>query len=196
MAAKWDSPPLRLGLWVAATEVEGPGRRFALWVQGCPLRCRSCCNPQLLSFSGGQVLAVEEVLEHIAATPGLEGISLLGGEPLAQADPLATLAEAVQSLGLTVMVYSGYTLGQIRTWRDPAAMRLLAATDLLVDGPYDRSLPEERRRWIGSRNQVLHFLSPRYSPADPRFWQANGVEIRLVNGTLTINGFPWGRGLP
>ena len=30
---------------VRCTEAEGPGKRYALWFQGCPLRCPSCCNP-------------------------------------------------------------------------------------------------------------------------------------------------------
>src|ERR1700677_380389 len=37
---------------VAMTEAEGPGRRFALWFQGCPLRCAGCCNPEMLPFAG------------------------------------------------------------------------------------------------------------------------------------------------
>lgn len=41
MSGAW----LNLGSWVDCTEVEGPGRRAALWVQGCLKRCPSCCNP-------------------------------------------------------------------------------------------------------------------------------------------------------
>ena len=41
---------------------------------------------------------------------------------------------------------------------------LLAETDVLVDGPYRRELPETRRRWIGSANQRVHFLSDRCRP--------------------------------
>ena len=38
---------------VPCTEAEGPGARFALWFQGCPLRCPGCCNPEMLPFEGG-----------------------------------------------------------------------------------------------------------------------------------------------
>ena len=47
---------LSVGQIVASTEAEGPGRRFALWVQGCSLRCEGCCNPHLFAERGGENL--------------------------------------------------------------------------------------------------------------------------------------------
>src|SRR5262245_31872921 len=81
---------------IPCTEAEGPGRRFALWFQGCPLRCPGCCNPEMLPFDGGQTMMVSEVLGQIEATEGIEGITLLGGEPLAHAPGAAALARAVR----------------------------------------------------------------------------------------------------
>ena len=81
---------------VPVTAAEGPGRRFALWFQGCPLRCAGCCNPEMLSFSGGGKIRLAEILELIsaAALREIEGITLLGGEPLAHAEAAARLARA------------------------------------------------------------------------------------------------------
>ena len=73
---------------------------------------------------------------------------------------------------------------------EPAVADLLQHTDLLVDGPYVRERPERLRRWIGSANQRLHFLTDRYRPDDPRFVQPNTLEIRYRDGELTVNGFP------
>ena len=67
---------------------------------------------------------------------------------------------------------------------------LLAETDILVDGPYLREQPETRRRWIGSANQRVHFLSGRCSADDPRWLLPNTLEIRLRGPELTVNGFP------
>ncbi|HEY8504811.1 MAG TPA: 4Fe-4S cluster-binding domain-containing protein, partial [Gemmataceae bacterium] len=45
---------LSIAQTVACTEAEGPGKRFAVWFQGCPLRCPGCCNPEFLPFKGGE----------------------------------------------------------------------------------------------------------------------------------------------
>ena len=177
---------------IPCTEAEGPGRRFALWFQGCPLRCPGCCNPEMLPFEGGARVGVAEVLAQLdaAAAQGIEGITLLGGEPLAHAAGAAALARAARQRGLTVMVFSGYTLEAARGLPEPAVQELLAHTDILVDGPYVRELPETQRRWIGSANQRIHFLTDRYRADDPCWRQANTLEIRLADGDLTVNGFP------
>lgn len=178
---------------VPCTEAEGPGRRFALWFQGCPLRCPGCCNPEMLPFSGGQRMTLPEVLEQVrraANQQGIEGITLLGGEPLAHAGPAAALARSVRDMGLSVMVFTGYPLGEARGLADPAVAELLALTDILVDGPYVRELPESRRRWIGSANQQVYFLTDRYRADDPRWLLPNTLEVRLENGAVTVNGFP------
>jgi anaerobic ribonucleoside-triphosphate reductase activating protein len=173
---------------VPSTDAEGPGRRFAVWFQGCPLRCPGCCNPEFLPFAGGTQLDLADVLTQLDAIE-VEGISLLGGEPFAHAEGASALAEAARGRGLGVMVYSGYTLDEIRRLPSPAD-RLLAATDLLVDGPYLRDQPETARRWVGSRNQRVHFLTARYSPDDPCWRRPNTLEIRVRGREVSVNGFP------
>src|SRR5436189_6366219 len=105
-----SDPTLSVAQIVPCTEAEGPGRRFALWFQGCPLRCPGCCNPEMLPFEGGTPMTVEEVVARLAESAqenGLEGITLLGGEPLAHAAAGGPLAKAAHALGLNVMVFSG-----------------------------------------------------------------------------------------
>lgn len=184
---------LQIAHIVPCTEAEGPGRRFALWFQGCPLRCPGCCNPEMLPFTGGTAMPLSDVvaqIEEAAHEHGIEGITLLGGEPLAHASGAAALARAVRSRGLTIMVFSGYTLEEVRQLPDSSVAELLAWTDILVDGPYLRDQPETRRRWIGSANQRIHFLSDRYLADDPRWLLPNTLEIRLRGPELTVNGFP------
>jgi anaerobic ribonucleoside-triphosphate reductase activating protein len=173
---------------VTCTEAEGPGRRFAIWFQGCPLRCPGCCNPEMLPFDDSISLPVDEVVNQIRSTKDIEGISLLGGEPFAHFPAAIAIARATRQLELSVMIYSGYTLVELQARTDTA--ELLSLTDILVDGPYIREQPERQRRWVGSTNQVIHFLSNRYRADDPIWRKPNTMEIRLQNGELTVNGFP------
>lgn len=176
---------------VASTEAEGPGRRFALWFQGCPLRCPGCCNPEMLPFSGGTPMTVREVLHQLDAVhaESVEGITLLGGEPLAHASGAVILARQARARGLSTMVFSGFTLEEACAMSDPAVVELIGLTDILVDGPYVRELPDTTRRWIGSTNQRIHFLTDRYR-FDSAWEKPNTLEIRLEQGQLTVNGFP------
>jgi anaerobic ribonucleoside-triphosphate reductase activating protein len=167
--------------------------RFALWFQGCPLRCAGCCNPEMLPFEGGTAMTAGAVLaqvEQAAREHGVEGITFLGGEPLAHAAGAVVLARALRERGLTVMIFSGYTLEEGRAMSDPAVGELLSLTDILVDGPYVRESPDTSRRWIGSTNQRIHFLSDRYEADDPRWRMRNTLEVRLRGLELTVNGFP------
>lgn len=174
---------------VPRTEAEGPGVRYSLWVQGCPMRCPGCCNPDFLVFEERSRMLVGDVVEQILAD-STEGISLLGGEPFSQADALADVAEAVRKAGRSVMVYTGHTLAELRAMPGEGVARLIAATDLLVDGRYDAALRTTERRWVGSENQVMHFLSDRYHPDDPCFFEPNHLEIRISGGVVSLNGWP------
>ncbi len=185
---------LRVAQIVEDTEAEGPGRRFAVWVQGCSIRCPGCCNPEMFDARRGEVTEHDALLARIGAAQakGVEGVTFLGGEPFEQAAALAAVARDVKQRGMTVMVFSGYTLPELRA--RPDAGELLALTDLLVDGRDDRERPEPPppvgRRWIGSANQTMHYLTEAYSPDDPQMRAANTIEIRWTKDGLSINGWP------
>ena len=188
-----DEPILSVAQFVPNTEAEGPGKRFALWFQGCPLRCASCCNPEYLPFKGGTPWKLSDMvaeIERAQRDQGIEGVTLIGGEPFAHAAGAAPLAQALQQRGLTVMIFSGYTIEELRERHDDAIDALLAATDILVDGPYERDKPDSSRRWIGSTNQRIHFLTPRYHADDPCWKQRNTLEIRVDASGILVNGFP------
>ena len=180
---------MRVAQIVPSTEAEGPGKRFAIWFQGCPLRCPGCCNPEFLSFRGGEDKSLSDVVKIMTSQDGIEGITLLGGEPFAHAEAAAALAQSAKQHGLSVMAFSGYLLEDLRTQSDATAA-LLSQIDILVDGPYERDLPDRKRRWIGSTNQRIHFLTDRYRADDPCWHRSNTLEIRVDAENISINGFP------
>jgi anaerobic ribonucleoside-triphosphate reductase activating protein len=196
--AEKPADELRWSRFLAATTAEGPGLRAALWVQGCSVHCPGCFNPQLWAEIGGTVdnptdLAAGFVADALAA--GVQGITLLGGEPFDQAASLATIAEAFQAAGLSVMTFSGYTLELLTEWSAtrPDLARLLNATDLLIDGPYLRDQPDPGRPWLGSTNQGIRALTPVYAEEVARIerdGEPDRLEIRIRrDGRIDVNGW-------
>jgi len=158
-------PVLRLHHFEPASESNGPGKRAVLWVQGCTLGCPGCFNPQTHGAGDGQDWPVEKLLQEIVALARqIEGITVSGGEPLQQMQPLLALLEAVRArTSLSVLVFTGYNWQEIE--RMPAAPRLGACTDVLLAGRY---LAGQRlaRGLLGSKNKTAHFLTGRYSVQD------------------------------
>lgn len=146
----------------------GPGYRLCIWFQGCSLRCTEVCiNEHMLDAAGGYPVDVETVTDRIAtllqiSDRELEGVSVLGGEPMDQPIGLAELLAAVQRMGLSTMLYTGHTLSSLRALNDGVIQRVLRHVDLLVDGPFKPDLYDERLPWRGSTNQQLHCLTSRY----------------------------------
>ena len=187
-------PLLNLGAWEERSRVNGPGERFVLWVQGCPLLCPGCVNEDYLPFAERHVVRVEEMADHILAVPGIEGVTYTGGEPTAQAHALALLSRRVRSAGLSVVCYTGYTIEAIRERRDPWVEQLVGCVDILIDGPYAREQAASLL-WRGSRNQRLLFLTDRYRHlASELEGRPAEVEFTLRPGRLTVTG-TWPEGL-
>ena len=184
------APPLRVARILAGTNAEGPGRRFAIWVQGCTIRCPGCFNPQMWSARGGLDIDCQSLLSYIV-TSQVEGVTFLGGEPFEQAAAAAELAEVTRASGLSVMTFTGFTLEHLSQTGDVATNRLLDATDLLVDGPYDASRPDLIRPWVGSNNQRFHFLTQRYAYLrDSLHTLPDRIEVRVSRGgEIAINGW-------
>ena len=186
---------LNMASRLPCTEAEGPGRRAALWVQGCNKRCRGCCNPAYLQLAERELVSASSVLDWLRNAHhahDLEGVTFLGGEPMLQAQGLAFVAQGAQSLGLSVMVFSGYTKNELDVLRLPGVDQLLRYTDVLVDGPYEANLPEHSRRWAGSTNQQFHYLTARYDARIESDGEVERVlELRLrADSSVFINGWP------
>ena len=135
--------------------VDGPGFRFVVFVQGCPHHCPGCHNPQSHPFDGGYEVTVDQLYQAVAENPHLAGVTFSGGEPFCQPEALAALGERVKALGKSVMTYTGYTLEHLWERQDEGTRRLLAVTDILVDGPYVEAERDLTLLFRGSANQRL-----------------------------------------
>ena len=110
--------------------VDGPGIRFAVFFQGCPLRCCFCQNPDTWSFDEGTVFTVNELVEKIKPyRPFLKGggVTLTGGEPLAQPEFAARLLKSLRAEGFHTAIDTAGSLPleQCREAVDAADLLLL-----------------------------------------------------------------------
>ena len=144
---------LRVAGVIEESIVDGPGIRFVLFLQGCPLHCPGCQNPQTWDFDGGTLVPASEVLERIKANPLAKGVTFSGGEPFVQAERLLPLAEELKEQGYHLMAFSGYTLEELI--QKPGCLALLEKLDLLVDGPYVEAKKSLELRFRGSSNQRI-----------------------------------------
>ena len=148
-------PVLRTGGIEPESIVDGPGFRYALFVQGCYLRCPGCHNAHLQTCSGGTEISLNEVLRDITANPLLDGLTLTGGDPFTQAASCAALAEAVRGMGLSVVTFTGYRWEELLAAGREEWLRLVETSDLIVDGPFVMALRDLDLRFRGSANQRL-----------------------------------------
>ena len=176
---------------------EGPGVRYVIWVQGCSLKCKGCFNPHFWSQHGGSSRDIDSLLHDVIAArikfPEIEGVTFLGGEPFEQQEALAELSQKLQKLDFSIMVFSGYTLAELK---DPQSnqyvsrLSFLSSIDLLVDGRYQQDNVDIDRPWVGSKNQEFHFLTERYSKETLFKSVKDGLEITVLNsGEVQINGW-------
>lgn len=141
--------------------VDGPGIRFVLFLQGCPLRCQYCHNPDTWAKDGGKEITVAEVLKHYAANAPFYkngGITVTGGEPLLQIDFVTELFSAAKEKGIhTCIDTSGITFRRDNPQILEKFEKLLAVTDLVMLD-IKHIDPEAHKVLTGTSNQpVLEF---------------------------------------
>lgn len=181
---------LNLFQFTPTTEVEGPGLRACIQVQGCPIRCPDCGVPQTWQKRGGTIVDSNYLVKQILEGPLVEGVTFLGGEPFAQSAVLADIARKLKHNGLSVVTFTGYTLEFLQNEKRPDYDELLAVTDLLIDGPFQRDKLSMSRPWVGSSNQRYHFLTSRYKHLASNLESIpNRIEVRLKpDGRMFVNG--------
>jgi anaerobic ribonucleoside-triphosphate reductase activating protein len=177
--------------FVEESEVNGPGCRAVIWLQGCLRECPGCFNPASWSFEINQLISIEAIVHKILSNPKHEGVTFSGGEPFWQAPALAQVARQVKAAGLNVMSFTGFTLERLQSddYGPAGANELLAELDLLIDGPYVESLAvNSPNSLVSSSNQRVHVFNP--ALADRLTWASDQMEIHILkDGSRIVTGY-------
>ena len=148
---------------VTQSSIYGPGVRAVVWLQGCSLHCPGCWNKEMWSHAPHKLYTIDELWEALCLGEGqVEGVTLLGGEPLNQAIATRAIAKRAQSEGLSLVLFTGRYVESLRTLE---------------------------HQWIGSTNQEIHFLSTRYD--EQILHNTNYMELEIgEQGDISLLGFP------
>lgn len=177
---------LNLYMKISSTEVLGPGKRFALWVQGCNRHCKGCVAPDAWSEENGTKIAVDELANEIINTPNIEGITISGGEPFLQQEPLCELIRIVRNQkDLGVIIYTGYSNKEI------ANTKLASMADIIIDGEYIQEQNDDMSL-RGSSNQNVICVTDRYSSIIGEYYGKQGrkIEVQMEDGKPKMIGIP------
>lgn len=187
-----DIPPGHLNImgYVDQSEVNGPGCRAVVWVQGCLRECPGCFNPESWSFETNQLISIQDLAEKILANQHHTGVTFSGGEPFWQAPALTTLSRRLKAAGLNVMSFSGFRLEELQSPdAPPGSQALLEQLDILVDGPFIQSLAvNDPTSAVSSRNQRVRVLNPNLQV--PISWASDQIEVHVfADGSRIVTGY-------
>lgn len=139
-----------------------PGVSVTLFTQGCPHHCEGCHNPETWDFNGGKEFT-PEVLRKIVTGLTKNGIKrsfcIMGGEPLCEQNTLLTLMTiqyVKQHLPeVKIYLWTGYYYEELLKSSDPKIPLILKEVDVLIDGPFVKSLRDITLKMRGSSNQNI-----------------------------------------
>ena len=171
---------------------DGPGIRTVVFLQGCPLRCGYCHNPEMQPIKGGTLLSVEQVSKEVARDllfyrSGGGGLTLSGGEPLMQPEFSVELLRSAEEMGIDTCVETSGA-GTISDVRRLAKMTRLFLWDIkaaapIADGQMEKLTAAEasgskiRLRSVLVKGVEEELLRKRLCQAARKLADCRGVEL-------------------
>ena len=151
----------------------GPGVRVSIFLQGCAFHCSECFNPETHDFQGGHefTAATLDQLLQLCAADYVQGLSILGGEPL-HPDNIAGATQIAQAFKQkfpqkSLWVWTGYLFESVPD------KKIFEYVDVLVDGLFDKALANPMLQFRGSSNQRLIDIPKTLQAGQVVLWQAD-----------------------
>lgn len=178
----------------------GPGERLCLWTQGCSKNCPGCISREMQPHEGEDIPedALSSLVIRAASMAACTALTVSGGDPFEQSGPLLRFLRAVRGTFPDILVYTGWTLSEIRGGAaGEDGIRCLDLIDVLIDGRYTEALNEPDCVLRGSSNQVVHFLNPAPEAAYREYMKRGRIlETFTHNHTAIVTGIMDRRNAP
>ena len=143
---------MRVGSIKKFDVANGPGIRTSVFVTGCSNRCEGCFNAEYQDYSAGEIWNEEKenlVLQFLQDDK-VNGLSILGGEPLEQDENLEKLVKKVkQQTKKSIWLWTGFTYENL----NEKQKAVIENVDVLIDGPFEINRKDHRLKYCGSTNQ-------------------------------------------
>ncbi len=165
----------------------GPGKRYVIWVQGCPFECPGCFNSEFQPFLPNKLVDIFTLSRRILSVKTIEGVTYTGGEPFMQCEALIKLNKILIKKGLSIISYTGYTLDELHRLENPLVSEFLSQLDILIDGRFLQKY-KANLLWRGSNNQNVHFLTDRYNEYKSKIDSGGEIELIVGNDNITYTG--------
>ncbi len=154
-----DNIILKIHSYESGGTVDGPGIRFVVFMQGCPLRCQYCHNPDTWDVNLGKKITASKVVEEILKYKKFMdfskgGVTFSGGEPLVQKQSLLPVFKALKKHGVHIAIDTAGT-----TNTDETTLALLKYVDLVMLD-VKHIVPYEHKLLTGLSNEkTISFLN-------------------------------------
>ncbi|AWI05027.1 4Fe-4S single cluster domain-containing protein [Clostridium drakei] len=172
-------------------EVLGPGKRIGIWMCGCKHGCEGCSNPELWEFDDKYEISVNDIFKIIYSLSmkyRIDGFTITGGDPFEQVDKLSELIERIKAISSDILIYTGYTLEELKGKNKLSITNVLGNIAVLIDGRYI----EKRNNNVllrGSDNQKVHILNSAYKERYEKYLSkgANKIQnFKTIDGIISV----------
>ena len=144
----------------------GQGVCVTFFVQGCPIHCPGCHNPETWDFDGGKEFTpdtITEVIEALQANGVQRNFCIMGGEPMCDENLFLTylMLENVRQKypKIKIYIWTGYEFDYLKNRNNNKINKIFEMADYMVCGPFRLEERDITLPMVGSRNQYVVDLS-------------------------------------
>lgn len=182
---------ISLGRMYYPVKALGPGNRVGIWMNGCHRRCAGCISPELQKYDASKEVTINELMKMIQRIEApIDGFTISGGEPFLNPLSLNALVQSLAGICDDILIFTGYTIEELRAQESKAVDSVLNTCAALIDGPYIQEL-NDNKGLRGSSNQrcLIFKYHDRYQEIETS--DRTLQNIMYGNKVLTI-GIPQG----
>ena len=135
----------------------GDGIRVTIFVSGCTIGCKGCFNLEAQDFNKGDIVTEEtyEELEELLNKPAIQGLTVLGGEPMDNAkgvlNLLKSLNKGIRERNQDVWLFTGHYMEELKG----VQKEVLDYVDVVIDSPFELENYAPDLYFRGSTNQRM-----------------------------------------